>query len=354
MSECVKTSRREFVAVSGALVAAGAAGTAFAGDVPKAGPRIVQVEHPGATTSETKIDVAIVTRLLHEALRTYSGTPTAADALRRTVRPDQKVMIKVNTLGSPYASVNPETAWALAELLIQIGVPKANIRIEDQYNSRMVKGRYRMSRKPGEVWVTRHTGRDPAIQVYEDGKRRVRYHYCETVVWADVVINVCVPKDHDLTGVTGALKNMAMGVVYPTKEAAADKSNPGWYTVVPKFHANNCDPAIPKLYSRPMIRSKVKLIVVDALRVLYHGGPQDSPRHRLRHNQIWVAEDPVAVDRTIHGLVNRIRKEKGLKPVEQDLFRGRPRLPHYLDTAARMGLGEGDPAKIRVEKKTLS
>ena len=235
--------------------------------------------------------------------------------------PAQNIAIKVNTLGSPYSSVNPEVAFHLAQRFLDMGVPRANIRIFDQYITRMKKGRYALRRNDKRVWVTNHLGRSKEIQVYPHGKRPVQFHWDKMIVWADAVVNVCIPKDHDLTGVTGALKNMAMGVVKPTAKYDANKKNPGHYTIVPRFHSNHCDPAIPWLYSQDMVHKKVKLIVADALRVLYHGGPQDKARYRLRKNQIWVAEDPVAVDRTIHTLINSIGRTKGSSPWETTLSR---------------------------------
>jgi hypothetical protein len=147
---------------------------------------------------------------------------------------------------------------------------------------------------------------------------------------------------------------MAMGVVKPTPKRYANKKNPGHYTVVPRFHKNNCDPAIPWLYSQPMIKDKVKLIVCDALRVLYHRGPQDHPRYRQVYNQIMVTTDPVALDTTILDIVNGIRVSKGMKKVEDDpWFRGKARPPNYLKTAVTMGLGVGDLENIILEKRSL-
>lgn len=349
--------RRDFLAGTAAVVVGGAAVAvnstpALASE--QATARIVQLEHSGATTGTTTLDDEVVSQLIEKALMRFAGAATGVEALRKYFDPTQKIGIKINTLGSPYSAVNPITAFTLARLLEEMGAPKTNIRIYDQYQTRMRKAGYRLRRPEDGVWVTKHLGRAPERQVYEKNGRRVEFHWDQTATWPDAVINVCIPKDHDLTGVTGALKNMAMGNVEPTSERAANTANPGHYTVVPRFHTNNCDPAIPWLYSQPMIKGKVKLIVADALRVLYHGGPQDKPRFRKRLNQIWVATDPVAVDSTILRLVNGIRQEKGMKPVEEDLFRNKPRLPHYIATAAdEYGLGVRDAAHITLDHEVI-
>ncbi len=339
-------------ALVGAATAAGS--SALASD--KAPARIVQVEHSRASTGKTTIDVDVAKTMLHEALIAYTGAATAVEALASRFDARQKIGIKVNTLGSPYSSVNPELAHELADLFVKMGAPKKNVRIFDQYQTRMRKGRYKLRKPKDGIWVHKHLGRYGKKQVYvdpTDGKRTVEFHWDESIVWADAVLNFCIPKDHDLTGVTGALKNMAMGCVEPTVERAANKANPGHYTVVPRFHRNNCDPAIAWLYSQPMIKDKVKLIVADALRVLYHGGPQDKPRWRNVHNQIWVTEDPVACDTTILNLVNGMRKKAGMVPVHEALFRGKPRPARYLKTCVEYGLGVGDPSRITIDKKVL-
>ncbi len=352
MTDSSNPTRRDFLAGAAAIVGTAAASPALAAKLATA--RIVQIEHAGACTGNTTIDDAIVKRMISEALKTYAGTSTAVEALSRYFDKGQKIAVKINTLGSPYSSVNPTVAFEVANLLHEMGAPKDNIRIFDQYQSRMRKGRYRLRRKKGEIWVTNHLGRMRKKNTYVDGKREVHFHWDKMIGWADAVLNLCVPKDHDLTGVTGSLKNMAMGCVKPTEKYYNRKGNPGHYTIVPRFHRNNCDPALAWLYSQPMIKDKVKLIMADALRVLYHGGPQDKPRWRVLHNQIWVAEDPVACDTTILDLVNSIRKDKGMVPVAEALFRGKPRPARYLKTCAEYGLGIDDRARINVEKRVLT
>jgi hypothetical protein len=56
-----------------------------------------------------------------------------------------------------------------------------------------------------------------------------------------------------------------------------------------------------------------------------------------------VGTDPVAMDRISEGIIEAKRKENGLPTLAEA---GRP--AKYIDTAAKLGLGEGDPAKIKV------
>lgn len=339
-------SRRAFL-LGGAATMAGLAvdrGAAAAVDPQVA--RVVRVEDPRATRSTTRIDPEVVARMVEEALRLFTGAPGGGAALARFFKPTEKVAIKVNAFGYPCSMVNPVSALTLARLLVEAGLPKPNIRIYDQYESRMRGAGYRLGKPADGIWVTGPDGADPAVQEYRDGNRRVSFHWAQALVWADAVINVCVPKDHDLTGVTGALKNVAFGSVRPT---AARLKQPNGYTTVPAFHRNNADPAIAWLYAQPMIRDKVRLVVCDATRVLYQGGPKDNERHRARNNQILVSTDPVAIDLMVLEIVDRHRALHRLRPIASDPKRP----PRHIATAARMGLGVGERSRVTVVEKKL-
>jgi hypothetical protein len=287
----------------------------------------------------------VVAHMVEEALRLYAGVP-AREALRRLFRPEERVAIKVNAFACPHSMVNPATAFALARLLVEVGLSKPNIRIYDQYVGRMRFAGYRLAHPADDFWVTGPDGADPAVQTYVDGGRTVRFHWARALTWADAVINVCVPKDHDLAGITGALKNVAFGSVRPTVEWERRQNG---YTIVPAFHRHNADPAIARLYARPEIRDRVRLVVCDATRVLYQGGPKDNDRYRARNNQLLVSADPVAMDVMILEIVNRHRHAHGLRPIEEDPRRP----PRFLATAARLGLGVADRAQIVVDREVL-
>ncbi len=345
-------SRRQWLGGAAALAATFLARPAFAAGPNVGKGRVMLVEHSKATLDASKLDDAVVKQMVAEGLKAFTGEATAAAALGRFFKANQKIAIKVNALGNGQgnvgSAVSPQVALALAGHLVELGVKKSNIRIFDQYMDRMKKAGYRHQKPEDGIWVTGHEGPDANPVIYDDNGYKVTFHWAKSQVWADAVLNLCVPKDHNLTGVTGALKNMSLGVVRPTP---AGEKQPNGYTVVPRFHRNNCDPAIAKLYAMPMIKDKVKLIVCDATRVLYQGGPQDNPRNRVQNNQLYVTTDPVAMDVLIHELVNKHRVAKGLPKVEDAT--PRPRAPKFIQTAAKMGLGEGDRAKIVVDTKKL-
>ncbi len=322
--------------------------------------RVVQVTHDGATTKIRKTDADIVDKMVREALVKFTGEKDAVAALPRFLSKDDVLGIKINTLGSPYAAVDPATAFALARVANEMGIPKNKIIIYDQYGSRMRKARFRPQREKqrdpkddfavhfhGTLGYTKDKkdlggffkfkGKDGK---YKKGSSKVPL-ILEKVT---AVINLCVPKDHDLTGVTGALKNVSYGNIerVPVYHCQPDCN--------PKCVHGTCN--VAKLYKHNLMGGKVRLVVMDALRVLYQGGPQDNMTYKKAHNAVMVSTDPVSIDRLILKIVNDYRKEKGLKTVEQD--RGGRRAPRFIEAADKIGLGESDLAKIKWEKHKLS
>jgi uncharacterized protein (DUF362 family) len=135
-----------------------------------------------------------------------------------------------------------------------------------------------------------------------------------------------VLKDHDGAGVTIALKNM-YGVIH----------NPN------KYHPNGCNPYVADLNMLPAIRGKMRLTICDATTAMYEGGPGYKPEHNWNANALLVSTDPVALDHTGWQIIERKRKEKGMKTLEAE-----ERAPRYIATAAdgEHRLGTNDPQKI--------
>jgi len=86
------------------------------------------------------------------------------------------------------------------------------------------------------------------------------------------------------------------------------------------------------------IKDKTRLILVDGLRALYHGGPRDNPKCRWRQNSIVAGTDPVAVDALALRIIEEKRRAEGMDPIGDKA--------RHVATAAKMGLGTNDPSAI--------
>ena len=145
---------------------------------------------------------------------------------------------------------------------------------------------------------------------------------------ATALINVPILKDHGIAGVTLALKNH-LGTC----------DNPG------SLHPNHGNPGIADLNAHPEIAKKTRLVVCDATRAVYNGGPRFRPRFAWAPNMIMVSTDPVALDSFGLEVIDRARKKAGLGSVA-------PRAGH-IGTAQRRGLGMADLSRVRIVAKEL-
>ena len=166
-----------------------------------------------------------------------------------------------------------------------------------------------------------------------------------TSYWADsITLPAFAPLDRDLevdvavvgAGITGALKNMAFGNIQR----------------VPQFH-RGIHKNIADIYNHELIKGKTRLVITDALRCLYQGGPQDRGPHKAINNMIMASTDPVSTDVAILDIVNGWRVKKKMKALEDVKF-PRRRPPQSIAEAAALGLGIADKSKIEWLKKELS
>jgi uncharacterized protein (DUF362 family) len=143
-----------------------------------------------------------------------------------------------------------------------------------------------------------------------------------------MVIGVPILKDHSMSGVTFAMKNM-YGVIELPQE----------------LHGDGCNPGVADLNCIPAIRNKVRFTIGDAMSSVYDGGPSFRPERIWYPNALIVGEDRVAVDQIAWQMIERKRAEAGMKTLEAA---GRP--PRYIATAADAthALGTNDLNKIHL------
>jgi uncharacterized protein (DUF362 family) len=323
-------SRREFIATAGA----GVVGVTLAGRILPAEAaraergRVVRVTTDQMIKRGRPIPEA-TQKVLDRAMQEFTGKSKVADAWAAHFSPKDLVGIKINTLGKPKMSTTPEVVNAIIAGLKSAGVPEEKIVVFDLYASHMRMSRYKLSNaKKGVRYVNNK------MWGYEDKWRKHpsgRVKFTQVLLKADKIISVPVIKNHDLSGVTCALKNMAFGCII----------NPSAH------HRNNCDPGIANIYNLEPIRQKVALIICDGAFIQYDGGPQFNPAARLPFNSLYITQDPVALDKLMWEQIDALRKEKRKPP----LAKGRGK-PVHIATAAGLGLGTDDRAKIKlVEKK---
>ncbi|MFQ6002191.1 MAG: DUF362 domain-containing protein [Candidatus Zixiibacteriota bacterium] len=209
--------------------------------------------------------------------------------------------LKVNCLAGRMASTHPEMALICANLLKENEVKAKNIIIWDRSESELKEVGFPLNLNGGE------------FRCFGTDSKGVGYSYdlinhknigslLSRVMdeYTNVQLNLPVLKDHSLSGVTCSLKNF-FGAIH----------NPN------KYHDDGCDPFIADLNAIPQIKNQQKLVICDALRVQYNGGPSYHPQWAENFGGIIVGDDPVAVDFVGYQIIDKIRAKHKLPTLEK-------------------------------------
>lgn len=314
-------TRRELAA----LLGAGAMATSEAAAAGKAPLRPGVV---GVAAASGKLGQALPTEeartAIAAAVARAVGARSADDAARSLFRPGDTVGVKLNCLAGRRLSPRVELVEALVDLIAGAGVDRDRIIVFER-SSRELESAGFTVRSHGPPYRCVGTDNDYDPRPSESGSigscfARLVSSECTALVSFGVV------KDHDLSGLSAGMKNW-YGVIH----------NPN------KYHDNGCDPYIADVVRHPFIRAKLRLTVLDGVVAQYHGGPAFRPGATFELGQVIASTDPVAADAWALEAVEAARAEHGLPSLEAA---GRP--ARYLATAARLGLGIADPARLEV------
>ena len=206
----------------------------------------------------------------------------------------------------------------------RLKVPEGAVRIECKKC-----GRFEQQPNPSRMRVVAHKEGSYQKQTITAGPAKARF--ADLLLWSTAVINVPPIKDHDLAGVTCAMKNMTFGTVE-------------------KPHLNHAvvNEAIARLFAREEIRGRVRLTIADGSRILYDGGPKFSGSSHALHECVYATTDPVAMDAVANELIETLRAENKLKTLAEV---GRP--PRFLAMSQDLGLGVADRRQIHLETVEL-
>ncbi len=322
-------TRKEFL--QGAL--AGAVLLGAGGTLPALGAPLFRADKksivaiardPSAVTSNGDYVAAKVQQLVDRSIAKALQTGDVHSALKKIIKPSDVVGLKVNCIAGYSLCSRPEVAFAIAKRLQEIGVPADHIIIWDRTDAELINCRYRINKAPGAVQVY---GTSPSVgytaQPIKGGTRSDKLSKILTDKITKL-INVPVLKTHSGAGVTLALKNHL-----------GSNANPGSY------HPDDCK-TVGDLNASAPIKSKTVLVVSDALRPLYKGGPGDNPSYRWTYGGVLASTDPVAHDRVAYEILHSAFKsahgaaawghEKGLK---------------HINRAGELGLGHSNLRMIQ-------
>ena len=284
--------------------------------------RVVLVRNRSVLTGEHSLNRSVADEMLTEAMLRLTDTSTPEGAWRTLFRPYDIVGIKVNALGGKRIATHPVVVEAIVIGLKHAGVPENNIIVWDRLSDELQKAGYRINRSKTGV---RCYGTDTNYDHEPELSGSIGSCFSKIISsQCTALISVPVLKDHDLAGVSISLKNFYGAIHNPNK-----------------YHDNNCDPYIADLNKHPYIKDKIRLIVCDAITLLYQGGPAYKPQFSENFCGVLVSRDPVAIDSMGIQLIEDVRREKGLVSLKEV-----GREPVHVATAAKRGLGTDDLSEI--------
>jgi len=276
-------------------------------------------------------------RLLERALMDLTGAPNLTEAMRRFVHPSETVAIKVNGIAGQVGAtmaVNFELILPLVEAVMAVGVPAERITVYEQYPTYLLGSRVnvRQHRLPAGVVTGTHNNRDhpmPQIVVFE----RVPTRYCRFLTESSALIDMTMMKHHSICGFTGAMKNVTHGNIENPED----------------HHAHQASPQIALLYNHPIVRSRARLHITDAFKLIYDRGPLDKdPRMRVPHGAVYASTDAVALDRVGWRVIDEERVRRGGMTLAKA-----GREPNYILRAADLGVGIADWNDIRLRSVVI-
>lgn len=319
-----KTTRREFLkraaltgaAVSGLPAVVGAA-EKIAGD----GKSRVVISTDRAVFTNDQIASDVLGSMLDESIARLTNSRSGIEGWKKLFRPNDVIGLKVNCLFGKGVSTRPEMAKAVAKRLTSAGVKEENIIIWDRSTNDLIKCGFTPNREATGVQCYGDDGQWGELIEQGSFKGRITRIISEKVTG---YINLPVLKTHGISGISCCLKNHY-----------GSFDNPG------SHHGNHCDPPLADFSSIPAVKSKCRLVIVDAIRPQYDGGPGLQPDAQYNYYTIMMSRDPVAAD--AHGLevIQKKRSQVGLEPIPNEKTR-------WLQSAQRRGVGVCDPSKIEL------
>lgn len=336
-------TRREFLALTAAGAAAAAWPAAARADQPPAVPlrptppapvslpasaasappspvarsRVVVVTHDPKEifVKDYRANPLVIRRMVERALVELFGVRTEAEAWLKVGHEGDFVALKHNSIGRPTLESHTEINDVVsAQLAAQAKVDPKRILVVD----RTIPAPYAEFSAPFTL-PTR------GLQT------RLRRLYTDH---ATAIVNVAVLKSHYGDGLSEAMKNHLGSI-----------NNPSTYH---DWEPDRLPRSVPELSALEPLRTKTRLVVIDALRPLFAGGPSDNPDYRWDYGGLIVSTDPVAASAVGLRIVEARRAE--FHKSEWPMPGARLMMAH----AQAIGLGNADASRIDLAQVKLA
>jgi len=319
---CGSLTRRGFLAGAGTVAAAGLAAPGFLSRCLGQTPADTPTDPAGdmSTVVGVRSDHVARGRIVHPGLlrdmlriglKAVTGHTNEKEAWHSILSPDDVIGLKFNQSGAAGLGTTPPMAETLVSSLTDSGWNSGRIVL--------IEVPYELNEKLGTIpprrdWL-------PGEVSFGDAQDRLSGLLAQVTA----IVNVPFLKQHNIAGMTGCLKNLSHALV---KHPA-------------RFHGNKCSPYVGDIVALPQIRDKLRLHVVNALRIVTDKGPDARDSYIVDQNEILLGLDPVAVDSIGLEILNRVRLKQGMGKIEDH----QGEVAH-LPAAGARGLGRHERHQI--------
>jgi len=260
--------------------------------------RVVQVRSPGVL-GDAAVNPSVLSDMLSAGVQVLTGRDSTGDGWRSVLGNAERIVIKFNRVGGGVLATTDALARELVGALEKSGYTRDRIAL--------VEAPPQLARELG----TREPAGGWGSSIIVGGRPEELAAY---LLEADALINVPFLKTHRVAGMSGALKNLSHAVI----------RHPG------RYHDGGCAPYVGEVIGQEEVSSRIRLTIVDALRLMVRNGPESSTRDVIGHCELLFGFDPVAIDSVGLQTLLHKRLELGIED--------RIAVP-YLDAAGAAGVG---------------
>ena len=227
------------------------------------------------------IDEDKVQRLLTDGMLALTDESSGSKAWRAVLRDAKRIVVKFNSVGAEVIGTSRVVGRAIVTSLLDAGYDRQCIILAEAPKRGLLE--------LGVGEASPDWG-DP-IPVGTNMEQVARY------VWdADAIIDVPFLKTHRIAGMSGCMKNLSHAVI----------RHPALY------HDGGCAPFVGQVISNTVVSSRLRLCVVDALRIVMRNGPDAKSGDLLDHGGLLLGFDPVAIDTVGLSLLSLRRRLAGI------------------------------------------
>jgi hypothetical protein len=289
----------------------------------------------------------IVQEMMRRGMLQWSGKTDLKAAWLSVVSPKDVVGLKVYSGPGANSGTRAAVVEAVVQGLLLAGLPASNIVIWDKHllDLRQAGFTALADRYHVRVAGSADAGYDEKVAYTNNpllgtlvagdlefdlhGTTTGRNSYVSKLVTSNMtkIISIAPLFNHNMAGVCGHLYSPSIGSVDNTQRF--------------EFSAQRLAQAVPEIYALPALGERVALNITDALICQYQGEQTSRLHDSTELNQIWLSNDPVALDTLGIQELDRERQARDLESPGDN--------PELFQNAALLQLGVGDPAKIKLE-----